>query len=80
MALVTGKQAVVVPNAQKKRDGVLKWMDEFMDYGMIPDVPMVKPSCRRCRSPQISLTMKRQMLQHTTMNTLLNTETDVVSF
>ena len=23
---------------------------------------------------------KRQMLQHTTMNTLLNTETDVVSF
>ena len=27
------------PKAQKKRDGVLKWMDEFMDYGMILDVP-----------------------------------------
>jgi len=27
------------PAAQKKRDGVLRWMDEFMDYGMILDVP-----------------------------------------
>jgi hypothetical protein len=27
------------PAAQKKRDGVLKWMDEYMDYGMILDVP-----------------------------------------
>ena len=25
--------------AQKKRDGVLKWMDAFMDYGMILDIP-----------------------------------------
>ena len=25
--------------AQKKRDGVLKWMDEYMDYGMILDIP-----------------------------------------
>ena len=27
------------PQAQKKRDGVLKWMDAFMDYGMILDIP-----------------------------------------
>ena len=27
------------PAAQKKRDGVLKWMDKYMDYGMILDVP-----------------------------------------
>ena len=25
--------------ASKKRDGVLKWMDAFMDYGMILDIP-----------------------------------------
>jgi len=27
------------PQAQRKRDGVLKWMDAFMDYGMILDIP-----------------------------------------
>ena len=27
------------PKAQKKRDGVLRWMDEYMDYGMILDIP-----------------------------------------
>ena len=27
------------PQAQKKRESVLKWMDEYMDYGMILDVP-----------------------------------------
>lgn len=27
------------PQAQKKRDGVLRWMDKFMDYGMILDIP-----------------------------------------
>ena len=27
------------PQAQKKRDGVLRWMDAFMDYGMILDIP-----------------------------------------
>lgn len=27
------------PQAHKKRDGVLKWMDAFMDYGMILDIP-----------------------------------------
>ena len=27
------------PQAQKKRDGVLKWMDAYMDYGMILDIP-----------------------------------------
>ena len=27
------------PKAQKKRDGVLKWMDAYMDYGMILDIP-----------------------------------------
>jgi len=27
------------PAAQKKRDGVLRWMDKYMDYGMILDVP-----------------------------------------
>ena len=27
------------PKAHKKRDGVLKWMDEYMDYGMILDIP-----------------------------------------
>ena len=25
--------------AQKKRDGVLRWMDAYMDYGMILDIP-----------------------------------------
>jgi hypothetical protein len=27
------------PKAHKKRDGVLKWMDAYMDYGMILDIP-----------------------------------------
>ena len=27
------------PKAQKKRDGVLRWMDAYMDYGMILDIP-----------------------------------------
>ncbi len=27
------------PKAQKKRDGVLRWMDSYMDYGMILDIP-----------------------------------------
>ncbi len=27
------------PMAQKKRDGVLRWMDAYMDYGMILDIP-----------------------------------------
>ena len=27
------------PKAHKKRDGVLRWMDEYMDYGMILDIP-----------------------------------------
>jgi hypothetical protein len=27
------------PRAQKKRDGVLRWMDAYMDYGMILDIP-----------------------------------------
>ena len=35
------------PKAQKKRDGVLKWMDAYMDYGMILDIPAWV-----CRSPR----------------------------
>ena len=35
------------PKAQKKRDGVLKWMDAYMDYGMILDIPAWV-----CRSPK----------------------------
>lgn len=27
------------PKAHAKRDGVLKWMDAFMDYGMVLDIP-----------------------------------------
>ena len=27
------------PKAQAKRDGVLRWMDAYMDYGMILDIP-----------------------------------------
>ena len=27
------------PRTQKKREQVLKWMDEYMDYGMILDIP-----------------------------------------
>lgn len=27
------------PKAQKKRDSVLRWMDAYMDYGMILDIP-----------------------------------------
>jgi hypothetical protein len=27
------------PNAMKKRKGVLEWMDTFMDYGMVLDIP-----------------------------------------
>ena len=27
------------PNAMKKRKGVLEWMDAYMDYGMILDIP-----------------------------------------
>jgi hypothetical protein len=35
------------PKAQKKRDGVLRWMDAYMDYGMILDIPAWV-----CRSPR----------------------------
>ena len=37
-----------IVKAHKKRDGVLKWMDEYMDYGMILDIPFgrLKFSCR----------------------------------
>ena len=31
------------PKAHKKRDGVPKWMDAYMDYGMILDIPWVFP-------------------------------------
>ena len=34
------------PKAQKKRELVLKWMDSYMDYGMILDIPAWV-----CRSP-----------------------------
>ena len=34
------------PKAQKKRDAVLRWMDAYMDYGMILDIPAWV-----CRSP-----------------------------
>jgi len=34
------------PKAQKKREGVLRWMDAYMDYGMILDIPAWV-----CRSP-----------------------------
>jgi len=34
------------PKAQKKRDQVLRWMDAYMDYGMILDIPAWV-----CRSP-----------------------------
>lgn len=27
------------PKAQKKRDSVLRWMDAYMDYGMVLDIP-----------------------------------------
>ena len=33
------------PKTQKKREQVLKWMDAYMDYGMILDIPWV--SCSR---------------------------------
>ena len=35
------------PKAQKKRELVLKWMDAYMDYGMILDIPAWV-----CRSPE----------------------------
>ena len=35
---VTGK-IPIVPKAQKKREQVLTWMDAYMDYGMILDIP-----------------------------------------
>ena len=35
------------PKAQKKRDAVLRWMDAYMDYGMILDIPAWV-----CRSPK----------------------------
>ena len=38
------------PKAHKKRDGVLKWMDEYMDYGMILDIPAWVSRSRRTKS------------------------------
>jgi hypothetical protein len=35
------------PKAQKKREDVLRWMDAYMDYGMILDIPAWV-----CRSPK----------------------------
>jgi hypothetical protein len=35
------------PKAQKKREDVLRWMDAYMDYGMILDIPAWV-----CRSPR----------------------------
>ena len=35
------------PKAKKKREQVLKWMDTYMDYGMILDIPAWV-----CRSPE----------------------------
>ena len=38
------------PKAQKKREQVLAWMDAYMDYGMILDIPAWVFHTSRCKS------------------------------
>ena len=57
------------PKAQKKRDGVLKWMDEFMDYGMILDVP-----AWLSRSPEGAIASKISTYQEAVDGTAFNNE------
>ena len=58
--------------ASKKRDGVSKWMDAFMDYGMILDIPAwVSRSPEGAKASNISSYSKKQlMVLHLTTNTL----------
>jgi hypothetical protein len=55
--------------AQKKRDGVLRWMDKFMDYGMILDIPAWVD-----RSPEGSAASKISSYQEAADGTKFNNE------
>ena len=55
--------------AQKKRDGVLRWMDAFMDYGMILDIPAWVD-----RSPEGSAASKISSYQEAVDGTAFNNE------
>jgi len=55
--------------AQKKRDGVLRWMDKFMDYGMILDIPAWVD-----RSPEGSAASKISSYQEAVDGTRYNNE------
>ena len=57
--------------AQKKRDGVLRWMDKFMDYGMILDIPAWVDRSQKAVRQVKSVHIKKQlMVQDTITNTL----------
>jgi len=55
--------------AQKKREGVLRWMDKFMDYGMILDIPAWVD-----RSPEGSAASKISSYQEAADGTKYNNE------
>ena len=57
------------PQAQKKRDGVLRWMDAYMDYGMILDIPAWVD-----RSPEGSAASKITSYQEAVDGTAFNNE------
>ena len=57
------------PQAQKKREGVLRWMDKFMDYGMILDIPAWVD-----RSPEGSAASKISSYQEAADGTKYNNE------
>ena len=59
------------PKAQKKRDGVLKWMDAYMDYGMILDIPAWVPQDLKQVQKQLVLVhMLKQLKQHVLTTTI----------
>ena len=67
------------PKTQKKREQVPKWMDAYMDYGMILDIP-------HGFHPEGAKASNTQLLQEAVegtnriTNTLLKTEQVTVSF
>jgi hypothetical protein len=57
------------PKAHAKRDGVLRWMDEYMDYGMVLDIPAWV-----ARSPRGQEATKISTYQEAVNGTRINNE------
>ena len=68
------------PKAQKKREQVLAWMDAYMDYGMILDIPAwVARSPAGVKATGIVHIKKQLMLHVSTTITLWLTEMVIVN-